>query len=130
VGITIGLLVVWPYAGAKGSHGSKLETNRFLGCSGGLLGGRLYYVIQQPLGPLWQSHGAFSHFWEGWHAHFTAAVLAVVITILICCKRMKNRLSGILDVTALFAVVGQFFGRIGNIINGDVIGYPTTLPGG
>jgi phosphatidylglycerol:prolipoprotein diacylglycerol transferase len=29
-----------------------------------------------------------------------------------------------------FAVVGQFFGRIGNFINGDVIGYPTGLPWG
>jgi phosphatidylglycerol:prolipoprotein diacylglycerol transferase len=36
----------------------------------------------------------------------------------------------LLDVGALFAVVGQFFGRIGNIINGDVIGYPTSLPWG
>ena len=35
-----------------------------------------------------------------------------------------------LDVAGLFAVVGQFFGRIGNIINGDVIGYATTLPWG
>jgi phosphatidylglycerol:prolipoprotein diacylglycerol transferase len=26
--------------------------------------------------------------------------------------------------------VGQFFGRIGNFINGDVIGYPTNLPWG
>ena len=35
-----------------------------------------------------------------------------------------------LDVAVLFAAVGQFFGRIGNIINGDVLGYPTTLPWG
>ena len=35
-----------------------------------------------------------------------------------------------LDVAALFAIVGQFFGRIGNIINGDVIGYQTNLPWG
>ena len=35
-----------------------------------------------------------------------------------------------LDVAVIFAVVGQFFGRIGNIINGDIIGYPTTMPWG
>jgi len=35
-----------------------------------------------------------------------------------------------MDIGALFAVVGQFFGRIGNLINGDVIGYPTSLPWG
>jgi prolipoprotein diacylglyceryltransferase len=28
----------------------------------------------------------------------------------------------LLDIGALFAIVGQFFGRIGNFINGDVIG--------
>lgn len=43
---------------------------------------------------------------------------------------MKISIWKFLDVAVLFAVVGQFFGRIGNIINGDIIGYPTTLPWG
>ena len=43
---------------------------------------------------------------------------------------MKISILKLLDVGALFAVVGQFFGRIGNFINGDVIGYPTNLPWG
>src|SRR5581483_11752256 len=33
-----------------------------------------------------------------------------------------------LDAGALFAAIGQPFGRIGNLINGDIIGYPSTLP--
>jgi phosphatidylglycerol:prolipoprotein diacylglycerol transferase len=33
-----------------------------------------------------------------------------------------------LDVGVLFAAAGQIFGRIGNLINGDIIGYPSTLP--
>jgi phosphatidylglycerol:prolipoprotein diacylglycerol transferase len=33
-----------------------------------------------------------------------------------------------LDAGALFAACGQPFGRIGNLINGDIIGYPSTLP--
>jgi Prolipoprotein diacylglyceryl transferase len=33
-----------------------------------------------------------------------------------------------LDAGVLFASVGQIFGRIGNLVNGDIIGYPSTLP--
>ena len=56
---------------------------------------------------------------------FYGAIFAVVIVLLIAGWRMKISILKFLDVAALFAVVGQFFGRIGNIINGDVIGYPT-----
>lgn len=34
----------------------------------------------------------------------------------------------ILDAGALFAAIGQPIGRIGNIVNGDVIGYATNVP--
>jgi phosphatidylglycerol:prolipoprotein diacylglycerol transferase len=54
----------------------------------------------------------------------------VVLVILIAGWRMKISILKFLDVAALFAVVGQFFGRIGNIINGDILGYPTKLPWG
>jgi phosphatidylglycerol:prolipoprotein diacylglycerol transferase len=33
-----------------------------------------------------------------------------------------------LDGGALFAATGQIFGRIGNIINGDIVGYRSNLP--
>lgn len=33
-----------------------------------------------------------------------------------------------LDAGVLFAAAGQIFGRIGNIINGDIIGFQSTLP--
>ncbi|MGH2930864.1 MAG: prolipoprotein diacylglyceryl transferase, partial [Solirubrobacteraceae bacterium] len=32
------------------------------------------------------------------------------------------------DAGALFAAVGQPIGRLGNIVNGDIIGYPSNLP--
>jgi phosphatidylglycerol:prolipoprotein diacylglycerol transferase len=32
------------------------------------------------------------------------------------------------DAAGLFAVIGQPIGRIGNIINGDILGAPSTLP--
>ena len=54
----------------------------------------------------------------------------VVITIVILARRMRVSVWKFLDIAVIFAAVGQFFGRIGNIINGDIIGYPTTKPWG
>ena len=67
--------------------------------------------------------------WEGGMA-FYGAIFGVVITILLLARRLRFSILDLLDVAAIFAVVGQFFGRIGNIINGDVLGFPTKLPWG
>jgi len=94
-----------------------------------LVGARLYYVIQQPLGPFLSQPWKIFAVWEGGMA-FYGAIFAVVLVILIAGWRMKISILKFLDVAALFAVVGQFFGRIGNIINGDILGFPTKLPWG
>jgi len=129
VGITIGLLVAWPYAKWKGFTDEQLATVVAFAVPAGLVGARLYYVIQQPLGPFLSQPWKIIAVWEGGMA-FYGAIFAVVLVILIAGWRMKISILKFLDVGALFAVVGQFFGRIGNIINGDVIGYPTKLPWG
>ncbi len=61
---------------------------------------------------------------------FYGAIFAVVLTIIILARKMRVSVWKFLDVAVVFGAVGQFFGRIGNIINGDIIGYPTTLPWG
>jgi phosphatidylglycerol:prolipoprotein diacylglycerol transferase len=86
-------------------------------------------VIQQPLGPFLSQPWKIFAVWEGGMA-FYGAIFAVVLVILIAGWRMKISILKFLDVAALFAVVGQFFGRIGNIINGDILGFPTKLPWG
>lgn len=61
---------------------------------------------------------------------FYGAIFAVVAVLVVLAWREGLPFLKLLDVAALFAPAGQFFGRIGNIINGDVIGYPTNLPWG
>jgi phosphatidylglycerol:prolipoprotein diacylglycerol transferase len=95
----------------------------------GLVGARLYYVLQQPLAPFIAQPWRILAFWEGGMA-FYGAVFAVVITLILISWRRRLPIWTFLDVAGIFAVVGQFFGRMGNIINGDIIGYPTTLPWG
>jgi phosphatidylglycerol:prolipoprotein diacylglycerol transferase len=129
VGIVAGLLVAWPYAKSKGLTQARLEKVVYWAVPAGLVGARLYYVVQQPLGPYLSEPWRILAAWEGGMA-FYGAIFAVAIVLLVAGWRLKISILRLFDVAALFAVVGQFFGRIGNIINGDVIGYPTNLPWG
>lgn len=95
----------------------------------GLLGARLYYVIQQPdllhtylLDPV-----NIIAFWNGGMAFF-GAIIAGFITLAVCGWRYRLNPWIMVDGGVLFAVVGQPIGRIGNIINGDILGAPSTLP--
>jgi phosphatidylglycerol:prolipoprotein diacylglycerol transferase len=129
VGIIIGLFVAWPYARSKGLRGDQLEKVVYWAVPAGLVGARLYYVLQQPLGEYLHNPGRIFAFWEGGMAFF-GAIFAVAIVLFVAGWKMRFSVLKLLDAGAIFAVVGQFFGRIGNIINGDVIGYPTGLPWG
>jgi phosphatidylglycerol---prolipoprotein diacylglyceryl transferase len=129
VGITVGLLVAWPFARLRGITQDQLLNVAWIAIPAGLVGARLYYVIQQPLGPYIAEPWRVFAFWEGGMA-FYGAVFAVVITVVVMAWKMHISIWKFLDVAVLFAIVGQFFGRIGNIINGDVIGYPTNVPWG
>jgi phosphatidylglycerol:prolipoprotein diacylglycerol transferase len=129
IGITVGLLVAWPYGRSKGFTQGQLEKVVYWAIPAGLIGARLYYVIQQPLGPYISEPWRILAFWEGGMAFF-GAIFAVAIVMLVAGWRLKIPILKLLDVGAIFAAVGQFFGRIGNIINGDIIGYATSLPWG
>ncbi len=94
----------------------------------GLLGARLYYVVQQPnLADYLHNPIRIIAVWEGGMAFF-GAIVAGLATVTIFAWR--NRLSMWLmwDAAAIFAVIGQPIGRIGNIINGDILGAASNLP--
>ena len=129
VGITVGLLVAWQYAKSKGIPAEQLEKIVMWAIPAGFVGARLYYVLQQPLGQYITEPWRIFAVWEGGMA-FYGAIFAVVITIIVLARRMRVSIWPFLDLAVIFGAVGQFFGRIGNIINGDIIGYPTTLPWG
>jgi len=95
----------------------------------GLLGGRLYYVLQQPnlVHDYLQNPVNIIAFWNGGMAFF-GAIIAGFITLAICGWRYHLNPWLMLDGGVLFAVVGQPIGRIGNLINGDILGAPSNLP--
>ncbi len=95
----------------------------------GLVGGRLYFVIQQPdlvTNYLLKPQRILAT-WEGGMAFYGAVFLIVPVLFWRAIKERLNPLV-VLDAGALFAACAQPFARIGNLINGDIIGYSSTLP--
>jgi phosphatidylglycerol:prolipoprotein diacylglycerol transferase len=129
VGIIVGLFVALPYAKEKGLKEDDLWGLFYPAAIAGFIGARLYFVVQQPLEPYIEQPWRILATWEGGMAFF-GAIFAVVATLAILCRRRGIPFWVVADAGAMFAVVGQAFGRIGNIINGDIVGYPTTLPWG
>jgi phosphatidylglycerol:prolipoprotein diacylglycerol transferase len=94
----------------------------------GLLGARLYFVIQQPNLADYLSHPIeIVAVWKGGMAFF-GALLACLATTVVFCQRNGLSVWSALDAGALFATLPQAIGRVGNIINGDILGPPSTLP--
>ena len=94
----------------------------------GLLGARLYYVVQQPhLGDYLHDPVRIIAVWEGGMAFF-GAIIAGLATIAVLAWRHRVSLWLAWDAGVIFAVVGQPIGRIGNVINGDILGARSSLP--
>lgn len=129
VGIAVGLWVAIPYARERGLSEDDIWSAVWPSVVAGFIGARLYFVVQQPLGPYLQQPWRILATWEGGMAFF-GAVFAVIPTLYVMARWKKMSFWKIVDACALLAVVGQAFGRIGNIINGDIVGAPTTLPWG
>ena len=129
VGIIVGIQVALPYVRTRGITDDQVWTVLGPCIVAGLIGGRLFYVVQQPLGPFLAQPWRIIATWEGGMAFF-GAIAGVFLALLYMCWRDKIPFWWMTDGAAIFASVGQAFGRIGNIINGDILGAPTNLPWG
>jgi phosphatidylglycerol:prolipoprotein diacylglycerol transferase len=125
----MGLQAIVSYTKRKGISQDTVYRILWWCVIAGLIGGRLYFVVQQP--------NLVSYYlaqpihiiatWEGGMAFF-GAIFLVIPTIFWRARVERINPLVALDAGVLFAAAGQIFGRIGNIINGDIIGYPSTLP--
>ena len=93
----------------------------------GLVGGRLYFVVQSDFGWYLTHPEHILAIWEGGMAFF-GAIFASLAVIIVAARRLHLSLWVMLDAGALFAAVGQPIGRIGNIANGEILGPPSDLP--
>jgi phosphatidylglycerol:prolipoprotein diacylglycerol transferase len=127
VGITSGLSVALRYAARYGIDRDLAYEIFWPVLIAALIGGRLYYVVQSNFGWYLRHPVQILATWEGGMAFYGAVFLGGLAAFVVC--RLKDVSFGrILDTAAVMIPLAQAFGRIGNIINGDIIGYPSTLP--
>ena len=94
---------------------------------GMLIGARITYVVvygageyrAQPLEALAIWHGGLS---------FHGAALGLALACALFARRHHVPILDVTDTVALCGAPGLFFGRIGNFINGELNGRPTTVP--
>ena len=127
VAILVGLQVALPYAERHGIPRSKTGWIAFWTIVMALIGGRLFYDLQSGAAYYFTHPAQILAFWNGGMAFFGAIFLASA-TILFLAWRQKVSFWVLLDAAAFFAAIGQPIGRIGNIINGDILGYRSNLP--
>jgi phosphatidylglycerol:prolipoprotein diacylglycerol transferase len=129
VAIIMGLLIIRGYTARVGISNDIKYRVLWWCIVAGLIGGRLYFVIQQPnfVSFYLTNPQHILATWEGGMAFFGAIFFVIPVLFWRAKAERVNPLVAI-DAGVLFAAGAQIFGRIGNLINGDIIGYPSTLP--
>ncbi len=125
VGILIAFWAILRYARRLGLHADVVYSIFWWAALGGLIGGRLYFVIQQPdlVSDYLEKPINIIAVWNGGMAFFGAIFLGTA-TVAFVAWRRKLPIWLALDIATFFAAVGQIFGRFGNLVNGDIVGYP------
>jgi phosphatidylglycerol:prolipoprotein diacylglycerol transferase len=102
----------------------------FFGMLGVILGGRIGYVLFYGMS-FWTAHNPWYPFeiWDGGMS-FHGGLLGVILAMTLFAWRRGRNVADVYDFAAPLPPLGLFFGRIGNFINGELWGKPTTLPWG
>ncbi|MHB8816747.1 MAG: prolipoprotein diacylglyceryl transferase [Steroidobacteraceae bacterium] len=132
LGFATGWLLARRRAARPGSTWKPVDVDDlvFFAMVGGILGGRLGYVLIYGL-TFWTAHNLWYPFeiWDGGmsiHGGFIGGSLALVLFA----WRRGRSIGDVFDFMAPLPAPGLFFGRIGNFINAELWGKPTTLPWG
>jgi phosphatidylglycerol:prolipoprotein diacylglycerol transferase len=94
---------------------------------GMLIGARLIYVLVYGRGEYAAHPIEVLYVWQG-GLSFHGAVVGMAIAIILFARRHRFPVFAVTDLVALCGTPGLFFGRIGNFINGELYGRPTTVP--
>jgi len=133
--IFLGTYVAGRYITRHGHDGSAIWDMLMWVLIPAIIGARLYYVfIQAPRGP-----GGLDEYlahpieilqvWRG-GIHIYGAFIFGTIALILFARYRKLPLLPYLDGVGVGLLLGQVIGRIGNFINQELYGPPTTLPWG
>jgi phosphatidylglycerol:prolipoprotein diacylglycerol transferase len=133
--IFIAPLLASRYVARRGQDGDNVWNMLFWILIPALLGARLYFVfIQSPRGPTGLGYYLANPLqilaiWKG-GIHIYGALIFGVIAMLIYMRVKKLPALIYLDAVAMALPLSQAIGRLGNFINQELYGPPTTLPWG
>ena len=124
IGLYVAIQVALREATRRGISRDQLMNVALLAAVLGIIGGRLYYVVQN--NPSFYVHHPTEIIavWQGGMAFF-GAMAGGALAVAISSWRWHIPFWNLLDVGAIGMTIGQAIGRIGNIINGDIVGYKT-----
>jgi len=124
IGLYVGIQVSLREADRRGINRDQLMNLALLAAVLGIIGGRLYYVVQN--NPSFYLHHPIEIIavWQGGMAFF-GAMFGGAVAVAISSWRWHLPFWSLLDIGAIGLTIGQAIGRIGNIINGDIVGYRT-----
>ena len=124
LGLYAGIQVALRDAPRRGIKRDQLMNVALLAAVLGIAGGRVYYVVQN--NPSFYLHhpAQIIAVWQGGMAFF-GAMFGGAVALAISAWRWRIPFWSLLDVGALGMTIGQAIGRVGNIINGDIVGYKT-----
>jgi phosphatidylglycerol:prolipoprotein diacylglycerol transferase len=94
---------------------------------GMLIGARLIYVLVYGRGEYSAHPLEVLAVWKG-GLSFHGAIVGMAVAIILFARRYRFPVLAVSDLVALCGTPGLFFGRIGNFINGELYGRPTTVP--
>ena len=125
----VGMWVCTPFFARRGISRRDANDIYFWNIVIGLLGARLFFVVQQPdLVQKYLAHPVqILAVWNGGMAFF-GALAGCFIATLVLTRRRGLPTWTVLDAGAIFATLPRAIGRLGNIINGDILGPPSNLP--
>jgi phosphatidylglycerol:prolipoprotein diacylglycerol transferase len=124
LGLYAGIQVALMDSPRRGISRDQLMNVALLAAILGIAGGRLYYVVQNNPSFYLRNPGQIIAVWQGGMAFF-GAIFGGALAMAISAWRWKIPFWSLCDVGALGLTIGQTIGRIGNIINGDIVGYRT-----
>jgi phosphatidylglycerol---prolipoprotein diacylglyceryl transferase len=124
IGLYVAIQIALREAARRGMNRDQLMNVALLAAVLGIVGGRLYYVVQNNPSFYWHHPAEIIAVWQGGMAFF-GAMFGGAVAVAISAWRWHIPFWSLLDVGAIGMTIGQAIGRIGNIINGDIVGYKT-----